>query len=203
MSQLIAEALRADEASLASWQISIMKDDVERDYPIGVTVQRNEGIFCSRAALPSPRDIGLGARRSRGSSTASSISRCSSTWPPSIGRARSTARRKCRTTCFTWFCPVKGADVDLVPVALDQFHSSRGEFVEWFSRNLTRLVGPSGVGVASAAAPTSLCPRREQAMDHRRCVQARLAPARWHATGVPFSLSIEPTKTIVARGRRP
>jgi putative spermidine/putrescine transport system substrate-binding protein len=135
---LIAEALQSGDAAIAAWQVSVLKEYIEKGYPIGVTINLKEGIF----GTPGCISIVKGHKAQREAINAF------------IDRALSPQAQLGIATDF-WYSPTsrkvaipdnlkqvvlpaEGSSVELVKVDLEKFHRDRSAMLE----RLNKILAP-------------------------------------------------------------
>lgn len=133
---LIAEALRSDEASLASWQISIMKDYIAKGYPVGVTAQLKEGIFGTPGSVAIVKGhkaptAALEDLVNRALSPEAQLGIAKDYWHSPTNR-----KVKVPDDLKRVVIPAEGSDFKIIPVDLDAFYANRSSLIDRLNKVL-------------------------------------------------------------------
>jgi putative spermidine/putrescine transport system substrate-binding protein len=127
---LIAESLRSGDASVAAWQVSIMKQYIEKGYPIGVTIQLDEGVFGTAGCAGivkghrAPREL-LDRFINRALSVEAQRGFARDFWYSPTNRKVEIADDLKHIVL-----PAEGSPVKLVPVDLVAFHQRKAEMLD-------------------------------------------------------------------------
>jgi putative spermidine/putrescine transport system substrate-binding protein len=133
---LTAESLRSGNASLAAWQISLMKDYIAKGYPIGVTAQLKEGVFGSPACISivkghkAPIEA-LNDLVNRALSPEAQLGIAKDFWLSPTNR-----KVKIPDEIKQVVIPAEGSPIKLIPVDLDAFYANRSSLIERLSKVL-------------------------------------------------------------------
>lgn len=133
---LIAEALQSGEASLASWQISIMKDYIAKGYPIGVTAQLKEGIFGSNGCIAVVKGhkaptAALNELINRALSPDAQLGIATEFWQSPTNR-----KVKIPDDLKQVVIPAEGSPFKIIPVDLDAFYANRSSLIDRLNKVL-------------------------------------------------------------------
>ncbi len=133
---VIAENLRNGEVAIAAWQTAIMKGYIERGYPVGVTIQLEEGIF----GTPGCVSIVKGHRTKRAVLEAFINRALSPEAQDGIARDfwYSPTNRKVVVPAELRHAvlPAEGSPIKLVPVDLDHFYQVRSTWLDRMNKTL-------------------------------------------------------------------
>lgn len=133
---VIAENLRNGEAVLAAWQTAIMKPYIDRGYPIGVTIQLQEGIFGTAGCVAivkghRAKRAAIEAFINRALSPEAQEGMARDFWHSPTNR-KVTVPPELRNVVL----PVEGSPVKLVPVDLDQFYRDKPVWLDRMNKVL-------------------------------------------------------------------
>ena len=133
---VIAENLRNGEASIAAWQVAIMKPYIDQGYPIGVTIQLEEGIFGTPGCVSIVK--GYKAKRpvleafiNRVLSPEAQAGFARDFWHSPTNRKVAIPRELQNVSL-----PAEGSSVKLVPVDLDHFYQNKAQWLDRLSKTL-------------------------------------------------------------------
>jgi putative spermidine/putrescine transport system substrate-binding protein len=133
---VIAENLRTGEAAIAAWQVAIMKPYVDQGYPVGVTIQLEEGIFGTPGCVSivkghKAKRATLEAFINRVLSPEAQAGYMRDFWHSPTNRKVSVPREFQHVAL-----PPEGSPVKLVPVDLDHFYQARGQWLDRLNKTL-------------------------------------------------------------------
>lgn len=133
---VIAENLKNGEASIAAWQVAIAKPYIDQGYPIGVTIQLEEGIFGTAGCVSivkghRAKRAALEAFINRALSVEAQEGFARDFWHSPTNRKMKVPRELQHVVL-----PAEGGPVKLVPVDLDHFYQSRGAWLDRLNKIL-------------------------------------------------------------------